>query len=117
MLPDWEIWLDNNISPIIAKWLKDEFSLNVKSAYILQIQRLDDLEIYYKAKDQGNVIIIAKDSDLEDIISIQGAPSKLINLRFGNCDNRIVFSILSKNTEKALRLLIEFDNNIVQIET
>lgn len=65
MLPDWEIWLDNHLSPIIAKWLKDEFGFEVKSSYSLQLERLNDYEIYNKAKDQKNVIIISKDSDLE----------------------------------------------------
>ena len=117
MLPDWEIWLDNHISPIIAKWLKEKFDLQVKSAYILQTQNVSDYELYHKAKKAGNIIIISKDSDIEEIINENGAPPKLITLRFGNCDNQILFSILSKHIEKALRLLIDFDHDIIQIET
>ena len=29
MQPDWEIWLDNHVSPIIAKWLKEKTGLNI----------------------------------------------------------------------------------------
>ena len=46
MQPDWEIWLDNHISPIIAKWLKDDLDFEVKSSYLLQLDGLKDLEIY-----------------------------------------------------------------------
>ena len=42
MLPDWEIWLDHNVAPIVGKWLKDDFDLHVKSAYRLQMQTLSD---------------------------------------------------------------------------
>jgi predicted nuclease of predicted toxin-antitoxin system len=116
MLPDWEIWLDNHISPIIAKWLKEKFDLNVKSAYILQTRAVSDYELYYKAKEAGNIIIISKDSDIEEIINEHGAPPKLIDLRFGNCDNQVLFAILSKQIEKALRLLTDFNQDIVHIE-
>src|SRR4051812_46098180 len=107
MLPDWEIWLDNHISPIIAKWLKEGFDLQVKSTYTLQIGTASDYEIYHKAKGAGNIIIITKDSDIEKVIKVHGAPPKLINLRFGNCDNRILFSILSSQIVRALRMLTD----------
>lgn len=116
MQPDWEIWLDNHLSPIIAKWLKEKFDLRIKSAFILQTQTLSDFEFYKKAKEVDNVIIITKDSDLEELVETYGSPPKLINLKFGNCDNRILFSILSKNIERALRLLIDFNKDMIDIK-
>jgi predicted nuclease of predicted toxin-antitoxin system len=116
MLPDWEIWLDNHISPIIAKWLKEKFDLRVKSAYTLQTQEVSDFELYHRAKSAGNIIIISKDSDIEKLVDEFGAPPKLINLQFGNCDNQVLFFILSKQIERALRLLTDFNQDIVQIE-
>ncbi len=52
MLPEleWEFWLDNNLSPIIAKWLKDETGYIIKSSFILKLYSLDDYEIYKLAK-------------------------------------------------------------------
>jgi len=43
---DWEIWLDNNISPIIAKWLADETGWIVKSSYSLQLHFMDDISFF-----------------------------------------------------------------------
>jgi predicted nuclease of predicted toxin-antitoxin system len=80
MLTDWEIWLDN-IAPIVGKWLKDEFNLPVKSAFVLQMKTLSDLEIYNKAKQSGNVIIISKDSDMVELITLFGSSPKLINIK------------------------------------
>ena len=59
-----EIWLDNPISPIIAKWLIVEIVYVVKSSYTLKLYGLSDIEIYNKAKANGNVVIISKDTDL-----------------------------------------------------
>ncbi len=106
MQPYWEIWLDNHISPIIAKWLNQKTGLDVKSSYILQLYNLSDYEIYLKAKNFGKVILISKDSDLDEIISTSGSPPKLINLKVGNCNNKILFSILERNLNKAIRFLL-----------
>ena len=115
MPPDWEIWLDNHISPIVAKWLKDDLGYEVKSSYVLQLSVLRDIDIYYKAKEYGKVIIVSKDSDLDEIISLLGSPPKLISLKVGNCDNKILFSILKNNLEKAIRLSFDFNQDIIEI--
>src|SRR5947209_3366230 len=108
MLPDWEIWLDHNVAPIIGKWLKDDFDLRVKSANSLQMETLSDLQIYQKAKEAGKIIIVSRDSDIKGIINANGAPPKLINIKVGNCTNRFLYSILKKHIERVLRLLIDF---------
>lgn len=57
---EWEIWLDMNLSPIIAKWIKDHTGLIVKSAYALHHHTLSDVEIYNKAKEYGKIILISR---------------------------------------------------------
>lgn len=37
MQHEWQIWLDANISPIIAKWIRDELGLTAQSAYTLEL--------------------------------------------------------------------------------
>jgi predicted nuclease of predicted toxin-antitoxin system len=115
MQPDWEIWLDTHISPIIAKWLQEEFAIVAKSAYSLELHGLSDIEIYHKAKDNGNVIIVSKDSDLDQIISLHGSPPKLVALKIGNCDNRILFAVLKANLMQAIRMLFDFNKDIIEI--
>jgi predicted nuclease of predicted toxin-antitoxin system len=92
---DWEIWLDAQLSPIIAKWLKDKTGWNIKSAFVLKLFSLNDYQIYEKAKSHGNIILLSKDSDLIDIILQKGSPPKLINIKIDNCDNRILFNLLA----------------------
>ena len=116
MQHDWEIWLDNHLSPIIAKWLKEKTEMEVKSSYVLKFDHLNDFEIYSRAKKAGKIILISKDSDLDKIISKSGSPPKLISLKVPNCDNKILFSILEKNIEKAIRTLLDFNKDIIEIQ-
>jgi predicted nuclease of predicted toxin-antitoxin system len=118
MLPDFEIWLDNHLSPIIAKWLSDDLNLIVKSSYTLNTWGLSDNEIYEKAKRaEILIIIVSKDTDLDQIISIKGSPPKLIKLTIGNCSNKLMFSILKQNIPKALKLLFDFNKDIIEINS
>jgi predicted nuclease of predicted toxin-antitoxin system len=105
MLPelDWEIWLDCNLSPAIAKWMKEDTGWDVKSAYSLQLYHLTDAEIYQKAKAAGKVIPISKDADFPEFINRYGAPPKLINIRMGNCDNKILWQFLRSRLNDMIR--------------
>jgi predicted nuclease of predicted toxin-antitoxin system len=115
MQHDFEIWLDNHISPIVAKWLREETGYIIKSSYTLKLYDLSDMEIYNKAKQFGNVIIISKDTDLDQIISLKGSPPRLILLRIGNCDNRILFNFIKDNLEHTIKLLLDFKKDIIEI--
>ena len=73
MMTDWEIWLDTNISPAIAKWMAEHTGLTVKSSYSLNLHYMEDVEIYNDAKTMGKVILLSKDNDFTGLISRLGA--------------------------------------------
>jgi len=114
---DWEFWLDCHLSPIIAKWLKEETGYNFKSSYILNLYDLTDIGIYEKAKANSKVILISKDSDITDLINRYGAPPKLINLKIGNAANRVIYNFILFNLDAALKKLIEENIHIVDLES
>lgn len=112
----WEIWLDCNISPIIAKWINEETNLTAKSAFILGLHGLLDEEIYLKAKQQGNVIIISKDSDIRQLITRFGAPPKMIELISGNMDNRLLWKFMKIKIERLVKRLIKEGTDIITLD-
>ena len=87
-----------------------------KIIFYFTITFKDDIDIYKQAKDYGNVIIISKDSDLPQIITRLGSPPKLINLKIGNCDNRILWKFIIERIDTAVNLLMRDDINIVELE-
>ena len=116
MQPEWELWLDNHLSPIIAKWIVDELGFTAKSSYTLQLHRLDDIDIFQKARQAGKIILRTKDADFEHIVRSLGAPPKIINITIGNTDNRLLWSWLKPQLPKAIDLLLTLDLDFVQID-
>lgn len=117
MLHDWEIWLDNNISPAIAKWLSDYTGWIVKSFYTLGFSpQLHDIDVYKRAKEAGKVILISKDTDFPDLINSLGSPPKLISIQIGNTDNKILWEFLSKHIHHATTLLTTTDTQIIELD-
>jgi predicted nuclease of predicted toxin-antitoxin system len=115
MQPEWEIWLDTNISPAIAKWMTEYTGYTVKSSYSLSLHHKTDLEIYQLARTQGKVILLSKDADFPELISRLGAPPKLISLKIGNCDNRTLWEFIQRNIKDALDLLTNGDVDIIEL--
>jgi len=113
---DWEIWLDANISPIIAKWMQEFTGFTVRSAYILALINANDLEIYQKAKAHGKVILLSKDADFPELISRLGAPPKLINLKLPNCDNKTLWEYIQPHIIDIVELLSTTDIDIVELD-
>jgi predicted nuclease of predicted toxin-antitoxin system len=112
----WEIWLDTQLSPVIAKWMAEYTGYKVKSSYSLQLHYLSDLEIYNKASDQENIILISKDADFPELISRRGSPPKLIVIKKGNCNNREMWEFIKSNIIRSIELLISSDIDIVELE-
>ncbi len=113
---DWEIWLDTQLSPIIAKWMNEYTGFSAKSSYSLQSNLLSDLEIYQRAKATGNIIIVSKDADFPELINRLGSPPKLIVIKKGNCDNREMWEFIKANIKRALEILMQTDASIVELE-
>ena len=116
MQPDWELWINTNISPIIAKWMAEQTGLVVKSSYSLSLHNLSDKEVYKKAKLQGQVILISKDADFPELINRLGAPPKLINIRIGNMGSRQLWERIQAGIVEGVKILMTSDVAIVEID-
>ena len=116
MQPEWEIWLDNQLSSVLAKLMQDEFGITVKSSFILDNKKLKDREIYKLAKQRGFIILITKDADFPSLITQFGSPPKVIKLNTGNLPTKSLWSKYKKNFESAIRLLQSTNAEVIFIE-
>lgn len=108
-----ELWLDAHISPLIAKWIHEEFSFECFAIREFKLRDASDITIFNEAKKKGNVIILTKDEDFSDLVNRLKSPPKIIWLTFGNCSNDRMKEILKKDLSNALRVLDE--NDLVEI--
>jgi predicted nuclease of predicted toxin-antitoxin system len=113
---NWEIWLDAQLSPIIAKWMSEYTGLVVKSSYSLQSNMLTDMEIYRRAQSAGKIILISKDADFPELINRLGSPPKLIVVKKGNCDNRVMWEFIKSNILTAISALADSEINIIELD-
>lgn len=116
MQPNWEFWIDSQISPIIAKWLKEKRGFESKSSYSLNLTGVADLDIYNLARKQGRVVIVSKDTDFSHIIQTLGSPPKLINVIMGNCTNSDLWQVLDLHLNEILRLFSEEGVDIIELK-
>lgn len=108
-----ELWLDAQISPVLAPWILTEFSIECFALRDLQLRDADDAVIFKAAKQKQNVIIITKDEDFADLLNRLNSPPKIIWLTFGNCSNAAMKEILKRDLMNALSVLEE--NDLVEI--
>ncbi len=116
MQPEWEIWLDNQLSSSLAKLMQVELKFVVKSAFILEHANLEDKEIYMRAKRKGNIIIITKDADFPSLVTQFGCPPKIIKLNTGNLPTKLLWNKYAKNFKSAIKLLQKTKAEIIFIE-
>lgn len=98
------IWIDAHLSPSIATWITQTFSIIALALRDVGLRDAEDEEIFAAAKAQG-VIFITKDSDFIDLVERLGTPPQLIWLTCGNTSNARLREILSANLLEALKIL------------
>jgi predicted nuclease of predicted toxin-antitoxin system len=104
--------LDAQLSPHLAKWLTDEFNVEVFSLAYLQMQYLDDFSIYTYAKEK-NAIVFTKDFDFVQLQERLGSPPKIIFVTCGNTSNQKMKEILKSKFQLICELL--HSNNLVEL--
>ena len=88
-LDELEFWIDLNLPPQMASWLKDGFEVNAKSFKDLLFSEVADVEVYkIAAKQHNKIIITTKDIDFSNYQNMVGAAPRILYLNIGNISNK-----------------------------
>ena len=98
------LWLDAQLPPQTAAWLRDERRVDAKALRELGLRDAGDREIF-DAAQANNVILLSKDADFVELVSRLGAPPKLIWLTCGNVSNEALQKLLTQRLDAALEVL------------
>ncbi len=107
------VWLDAHISPRLARWLAETFSITAQPLRDLNLRDAEDEQIFLAAKKAADVII-TKDSDFVELLERHGSPPKILWLTCGNTSDAALRQIFTTHFPEALRLfkagddLVEF---------
>lgn len=97
-------WIDAQLPPQLASWLNQTFKVEARALFDLDLRDAEDEQIFYKARQQG-AVIISKDSDFVEMVLCLGTPPQLLWVNCGNVTNLRLQSILTKVFPRAQELL------------
>jgi predicted nuclease of predicted toxin-antitoxin system len=108
------IWIDAQLSPIIASWVSTNFpEITAKSARSLGLMYAADYDIFRQAR-KAKVVLMSKDYDFVKLIDLHGIPPKLIWITCGNTSNARLCEILKVSLAQTIDLLNN-NEDIVEI--
>jgi predicted nuclease of predicted toxin-antitoxin system len=98
------IWLDAQISPRLARWIEETFTVECLHVRDLGLRNAEDADIFQKARDAGSVIM-TKDQDFVHLVEKNGFPPQVIWVTCGNMPNDRFKTLLQKTFSDAMSLI------------
>ena len=98
------IWIDAQMSPLMATWITENFSVKCSALRDVGLRDAEDRENFPAARRQ-TAIVMTKDSDFVTLQNKLGAPPKIIWITCGNTSNARLKEILTVTLSDALELL------------
>ncbi len=97
------IWLDNHLSPGLARWIADEFGEPCFQVRDLGLARAADDAIFAAARQTASVFI-TKDRDFAELVTRLGPPPSIVLLSCGNTSTAFLRAFLAAQLGKAIAL-------------
>ena len=107
------VWLDAQISPELAGWIKAAFGVECVHVRDLGLRNAEDRQIFDQARD-SRVVVMTKDEDFVRLVERNGSPPQVIWVTSGNMSNANFQSLLLQTFPDA-KSLIEAGEAVVEI--
>ncbi|MEM9273825.1 MAG: DUF5615 family PIN-like protein [Cyanobacteria bacterium P01_F01_bin.143] len=93
-----KLLFDQNLSPRLVNRLADLYP-NSNHLYNLGLDTKEDFAVWQYALD-NNFIVVTKDADFSELISVRGFPPKVIWIRLGNCKTNDIESLIRSHAKE-----------------
>lgn len=101
-----KFWLDAQLPPSMAVWLKEKYSVEANALRDLGLRDASDVEIFEAARCPG-IVIVTKDRDFLELVQRMGTPPQILWLTCGNLTNRHLRHLFDHTFSQAIQLLDE----------
>ncbi len=98
------LWIDAQLSPGLAPWIRENFTIDAHAVRDLGLRDAADHEIFMAARAHG-AVVMTKDRDFLQLLEVMGAPPAIIWLTCGNTSNARLRTILRNALSPAIALL------------
>ena len=85
--PPWQIWVDAQLPPALARWLREAAHLDVRHVAEVGALTATDWAIFDAARGAGVTAVITKDEDFVRLLEAYGPPPRVIWVTAGNLRN------------------------------
>ena len=99
-----KVWVDAQLSPTIARWLGEVFSIEAVHVRDLRLLHAKDREVFLAARAAG-VVVMSKDTDFVRLLETLGQPPQVLWVTCGNTSNSRLHQVLLAAWPHAHRLL------------
>jgi predicted nuclease of predicted toxin-antitoxin system len=99
-----KIWVDAQLSPVIAQWLSSTYGVQAIAVRDLRLRDARDRDIFLSARE-AKAILLTKDSDMVDLATQHCSPPQILWITCGNTSNAKLKTILTKAWPVAENLL------------
>ena len=93
-----KLLFDQNLSPRLVNRLADIYP-NSNHLYNLGLDTVEDSIVWQYAHD-NDFIVVTKDADFSELISVRGFPPKVIWIRLGNCTTNDIESLIRSHAKE-----------------
>lgn len=107
------VWIDAQLSPVIASWICQNFSVDAVALRDIGLRDAEDEEIFAAAKS-ANAVVMTKDSDFLDLLDRFGPPPQVLWLTCGNTSNAHLKQILFATWSEAI-ILLEAGERLIEV--
>lgn len=80
------LWLDNQLPPAIASWMRAVLDVECLPVRDYNLQRASDIEIFMAARATG-AVVVTKDADFAALVGQHGPPPQIVLVTCGNTSN------------------------------
>lgn len=108
-----KLLFDHHLSRKLVGRLVDQFPDSSHVAYH-GLDSADDREIWSFARS-NQFTIVTKDSDFNDMSTLQGAPPKIIWLRIGNCTTATIEQVMRKYATEIEQFIAQSPEALLEI--
>jgi predicted nuclease of predicted toxin-antitoxin system len=102
--PSFPVWVDAQLPPALAGWLRDLGESQAAHVEDLGLLKAEDPEIYEKAR-QADAVVITKDSDFVQLQERFGPPPRVLWITCGNRNNRFLKDLIVRSWPRVKSLL------------
>ena len=99
------IWIDAQLSPSLAPWLRHAFGVQAFPLRELGLRDAEDLVIFTAARGVS-AVVLTKDADFVYLLARHGPPPQVLWLTWGNTSNAALERILVAAWPRAIAMLV-----------